>query len=73
MDFICEVQEFMGAGRRATPDPYALQPSFILSQGGHNGQQLQGYTNYRVPNATLSPLTSTTFEIGTDLGFSETD
>ena len=53
----------------ATPDPYALQPSFILSQGGHNGQQLQGYTNYRVPNATLSPLTSTTFEIGTDLGF----
>lgn len=53
----------------ATPDPYALNPSYMLMQGGHNGQQLQGYTNYRVPNSTLSPLTSTTYEVGTDLGF----
>ncbi|WP_185287096.1 TonB-dependent receptor domain-containing protein, partial [Chryseobacterium indologenes] len=41
----------------------------MLMQGGHNGQQLQGYTNYRVLNSTLSPLTSTTYEVGTDLGF----
>ncbi|RUT69858.1 SusC/RagA family TonB-linked outer membrane protein [Flavobacterium cupreum] len=53
----------------ATPDPYALNPSYSMIQGGHNGQQLQGPTSSRVPNATLSPLTSTTFEIGTDLGF----
>jgi TonB-linked SusC/RagA family outer membrane protein len=53
----------------ATPDPYALNPSYSMIQGGHNGQQLQGPTSSRVPNATLSPLTSTTFEVGTDLGF----
>lgn len=53
----------------ATPDPYALNQSYTMIQGGHNGQQLQGPTSSRVPNATLSPLTSTTFEIGTDLGF----
>lgn len=53
----------------ATPDPYALNQSYSMVQGGHNGQQLQGPTSSRVPNSTLSPLTSTTFEIGTDLGF----
>ncbi|WP_276379783.1 SusC/RagA family TonB-linked outer membrane protein [Flavobacterium sp. H4147] len=53
----------------ATPDPYALNQSYTMVQGGHNGQQLQGPTSTRVPNATLSPLTSTTFEVGTDLGF----
>lgn len=53
----------------ATPDPYALNQSYSMVQGGHNGQQLQTPTGTRVPNATLSPLTSTTFEIGTDLGF----
>lgn len=53
----------------ATPDPYALNASYSMLQGGHNGQQLQGPTSSRVPNPTLSPLTSTTFEIGTDLGF----
>ncbi|MEO8532611.1 MAG: SusC/RagA family TonB-linked outer membrane protein [Flavobacterium sp.] len=53
----------------ATPDPYALNQSYSMVQGGHNGQQLQGPTSSRVPNATLSPLTSTTFEVGTDLGF----
>lgn len=53
----------------ATPDPYALNQSYSMVQGGHNGQQLQGPTSNRVPNSTLSPLTSTTFEIGTDLGF----
>jgi TonB-linked SusC/RagA family outer membrane protein len=53
----------------ATPDPYALNPSFSMIQGGHNGQQLQVPTGSRVPNPALSPLTSTTFEIGTDLGF----
>jgi TonB-linked SusC/RagA family outer membrane protein len=53
----------------ATPDPYALNQSYSMIQGGHNGQQLQGPTSSRVPNSTLSPLTSTTFEIGTDLGF----
>lgn len=53
----------------ATPDPYALKQSYSMIQGGHNGQQLQSPTNSRVPNATLSPLTSTTFEIGADLGF----
>ncbi|KVV13241.1 SusC/RagA family TonB-linked outer membrane protein [Flavobacterium sp. TAB 87] len=53
----------------ATPDPYALKQSYSMIQGGHNGQQLQGLTSSRVPNSTLSPLTSTTFEIGADLGF----
>jgi TonB-linked SusC/RagA family outer membrane protein len=53
----------------ATPDPYALNQSYSMVQGGHNGQQLQGPTSSRVPNSTLSPLTSTTFEVGTDLGF----
>jgi TonB-linked SusC/RagA family outer membrane protein len=53
----------------ATPDPYALNQSYSMVQGGHNGQQLQTPTGTRVPNSTLSPLTSTTFEIGTDLGF----
>lgn len=53
----------------ATPDPYALTTSYSMLQGGHNGQQLQGPTSSRIPNATLSPLTSTTFEVGTDLGF----
>lgn len=53
----------------ATPDPYALNPSYTMTQGGHNGQQLQAPTSSRVPNPTLSPLTSTTFELGTDLGF----
>ncbi|WP_300976603.1 SusC/RagA family TonB-linked outer membrane protein [Flavobacterium sp.] len=53
----------------ATPDPYALNYSYSMIQGGHNGQQLQAPTGSRVPNPALSPLTSTTFEIGTDLGF----
>ncbi|WP_100845053.1 SusC/RagA family TonB-linked outer membrane protein [Flavobacterium sp. 5] len=53
----------------ATPDPYALNQSYSMVQGGHNGQQLQTPTSTRVPNSTLSPLTSTTFEIGADLGF----
>jgi TonB-linked SusC/RagA family outer membrane protein len=53
----------------ATPDPYALNQSYSMIQGGHNGQQLQAPTGSRVPNPALSPLTSTTFEIGTDLGF----
>ncbi|MFH6945988.1 SusC/RagA family TonB-linked outer membrane protein [Flavobacterium sp. FlaQc-50] len=53
----------------ATPDPYALNQSYSIIQGGHNGQQLQGTTGSRVPNSTLSPLTSTTFEVGTDIGF----
>lgn len=53
----------------ATPDPYALNPSYSIIQGGHNGQQLQVPTGTRVSNPNLSPLTSTTFEVGTDLGF----
>lgn len=53
----------------ATPDPYALNATYSMIQGGHNGQQLQAPTGTRVPNSTLSPLTSTTFEAGTDLGF----
>ncbi|WP_166921126.1 SusC/RagA family TonB-linked outer membrane protein [Flavobacterium poyangense] len=53
----------------ATPDPYALNQSYSMIQGGHNGQQLQSTTGSRVPNSTLSPLTSTTVEVGTDIGF----
>ncbi|MEG1236644.1 SusC/RagA family TonB-linked outer membrane protein [Flavobacterium plurextorum] len=53
----------------ATPDPYALNQSYSMVQGGHNGEQLQTPTSNRVPNSTLSPLTSTTIEVGTDLGF----
>ncbi len=53
----------------ATPDPYALNQSYSMIQGGHNGQYLQSTTGSRVPNSTLSPLTSTTVEVGTDMGF----
>lgn len=52
----------------ATPNPYALNSSYSLTTGGHLGQQLQGTTGSRVPNPSLRPLTSTTFEIGTDIG-----
>lgn len=53
----------------ATPEPYALYDSYSLRQGGHNGQQLQGLTGTRVANSSLSPLTSTTIEIGADMAF----
>ena len=55
----------------ATPGSICIAAFFYFVTSGHNGQkQLQGYTNYRVYlMLLLSPLTSTTFEIGTDLGF----
>ena len=53
----------------ATPEPYVLNNSYSIRQGGHIGQQLQGLTGTRVANSGLSPLTSTTIEIGTDLSF----
>lgn len=48
----------------ATPEPYALNPSYSMIQNGHLGQQLQQITSTRIPNPNLSPLTSTTFEAG---------
>ncbi|WP_083251913.1 SusC/RagA family TonB-linked outer membrane protein [Pedobacter steynii] len=48
----------------ATPEPYALNPSYTMIQNGHLGQQLQQVTSTRIPNPNLSPLTSTTFEAG---------
>ncbi|WP_369803232.1 hypothetical protein [Flavobacterium sp. LM5] len=33
----------------ATPDPYALNYSYSMIQGGHNGQQLQAPTDQGYP------------------------
>ncbi|KAA2245414.1 SusC/RagA family TonB-linked outer membrane protein [Chitinophaga agrisoli] len=57
----------------ATPDPYILNQTFSSVQGGHLGQPVQQVTTSQnvnlVTNATLKPLTSTTYEAGLEAQF----
>jgi len=48
----------------AVPDAYAVNLTYSMIQGGHNGQALQGVTSTTITDANLKPLTSTTKEIG---------
>ena len=51
------------------PDPYLINQTYGLVQGGHNGRTAQEITSDIVTNPNLRPLTSTTFEIGADIKF----
>jgi outer membrane receptor protein involved in Fe transport len=57
----------------ATPDPYILNQSYSMVQGGHLGQPVQQVTQSNlvnlVTNPNLKPLTSTTYEIGAEAQF----
>ncbi len=48
----------------AVPDAYAVNLTYSMIQGGHNGQALQGVTSSTITDYNLKPLTSTTKEIG---------
>ncbi len=48
----------------AVPDAYAVNLTYSMIQGGHNGQALQGVTSSTITDSNLRPLTSTTKEIG---------
>lgn len=54
----------------ATPDPYILNQSYSMVQGGHEGQPVQTITQSNsanlVTNSNLKPLTSTTYEVGVE-------
>ncbi|QHT71928.1 SusC/RagA family TonB-linked outer membrane protein [Rhodocytophaga rosea] len=51
----------------ATPDPYIINQTFSMVQGGHNGRPVQAISSTLLNNPDLRPLTSTTSEIGIDL------
>ena len=57
------------------PNPYQLNLTYSMVQGGFNGQPLQVITKdpttgtLMVPNSKLEPYTSTTYEVGTELKF----
>ncbi|MFD2570683.1 SusC/RagA family TonB-linked outer membrane protein [Spirosoma soli] len=57
----------------ATPDPYILNQTYSMVQGGHDGRPLQQVTQSNgvnlVTNSSLRPLTSTTYELGIDTKF----
>ena len=57
----------------ATPDPYILNQTYSMVQGGHDGRPLQQVTQSNgvnlVTNSDLRPLTSTTYEVGIDAKF----
>ncbi|GAB3569067.1 SusC/RagA family TonB-linked outer membrane protein [Spirosoma luteolum] len=57
----------------ATPDPYILNQTYSMVQGGHDGRPLQQVTQSNgvnlVTNSDLRPLTSTTYELGLDAKF----
>ncbi|PRY46961.1 TonB-linked SusC/RagA family outer membrane protein [Spirosoma oryzae] len=57
----------------ATPDPYILNQTYSMVQGGHDGRPLQQVTQSNgvnlVTNSSLRPLTSTTYELGLDMKF----
>ncbi|SFW62676.1 SusC/RagA family TonB-linked outer membrane protein [Chitinophaga sancti] len=57
----------------ATPDPYILNQSYTMVQGGHAGQPVQTVTQSGganlVTNPNLKPLTATTFEAGVEAQF----
>ncbi|WP_257658986.1 SusC/RagA family TonB-linked outer membrane protein [Parapedobacter lycopersici] len=46
----------------ATVDPYRINQTYGLLQGGHNGRPVQ--TLGLIPNPDLRPLVSTTYEVG---------
>ncbi|MEQ9438830.1 MAG: SusC/RagA family TonB-linked outer membrane protein [Cyclobacteriaceae bacterium] len=51
----------------ATPDPYLINQTFDMVQGGHNGRPVQAISSDLVTNPDLRPLTSTTYEAGIDI------
>lgn len=51
----------------ATPDPYIINQTFSMVQGGHNGRPVQTISSTLLNNPDLRPLTSTTYEVGIDL------
>jgi TonB-linked SusC/RagA family outer membrane protein len=53
----------------ATPTPYAVNLTYSMVQGGHNGRPLQQVTSSTITDPALKPLTSTTFEVGFDARF----
>ncbi|WPP50731.1 SusC/RagA family TonB-linked outer membrane protein [Catalinimonas niigatensis] len=55
----------------ATPDPYLINQTFDMVQGGHNGRPVQAITTDLVTNPDLRPLTSTTYEAGIDVQLME--
>jgi TonB-linked SusC/RagA family outer membrane protein len=48
----------------AVPDAYAVNLTYSMMQGGHNGRALEGVTSTTITDPNLRPLTSTTKEIG---------
>jgi TonB-linked SusC/RagA family outer membrane protein len=50
----------------AVPDAYAVNLTYTMVQGGHNGQALQKVSSATITDPNLKPLTSTTYEIGLD-------
>lgn len=57
----------------APPDPYILNQSYSIVQGGNQGQAVQQITQTNaenlVTNSNLKPLTATTFEVGAEAQF----
>ena len=53
----------------ATPDPYIINQSYSMVQGGHNGRPVQSISSTLVNNPDLRPLTSTTSEAGIETYF----
>ena len=51
----------------STVDPYQINQTYGLVQGGHNGRPVQ--TLGKIPNPNLRPLVSTTYEIGFESRF----
>lgn len=51
----------------ATPEPYILNQTYSMVQGGHGGRPVQSISSRLVTNPDLRPLTSTTYEAGLDL------
>ncbi|UZR96633.1 SusC/RagA family TonB-linked outer membrane protein [Chondrinema litorale] len=48
----------------AIPDPYAVNLTYSMVQGGHAGQAIQNVTSSTITDPNLRPLTSTTYELG---------
>ncbi len=47
-----------------TPDPYLINQTYDIVQGGHNGRPVQEISSSLVTNPELRPYTSTTYEVG---------
>lgn len=46
------------------PDPYLINQTYGIVQGGHNGRPVQEISSSLVTNPDLRPYTSTTYEVG---------